>query len=197
MDIAQLVVTGAVLFFIGLFFRYVRNRVDNLATIADQLETSYLGEKGKNLATKEDIGEITRAVETVKGEFTTRHEELKAALSARNSLRLAAAEKRLDKHQEIYTRLWTMSRLFHDDDLGEILRQCQEWWVRNCLYLDRKSVRSCMDALGKVRAYHQAKVDSDAAFASLLLAMSAVQEGANLPALNDNDIEALSPISRS
>ena len=39
---------------------------------------AYLSEKGKNLATKEDIAEITREVERVRHEYNAILEELKA-----------------------------------------------------------------------------------------------------------------------
>ena len=42
---------------------------------------SYSSEKGKNLATKEDIGDITRKVEDVKTGYITEIERLKVDLS--------------------------------------------------------------------------------------------------------------------
>ena len=43
----------------------------------------YIGEKGKNLATKEDIGEITNEIEKVKNQYSADLEGLKAGLSHR------------------------------------------------------------------------------------------------------------------
>jgi hypothetical protein len=43
--------------------------------------TSYSSEKGKNVATKEDIDSITRKVEEVKSEYISRVEHLKVALA--------------------------------------------------------------------------------------------------------------------
>lgn len=45
---------------------------------------SYFKEKGKNLATFEDIGEITRKVENVKDDFNTKIEGLKSDLQKNN-----------------------------------------------------------------------------------------------------------------
>ena len=73
---------------------------------------SYFNEKGKNLATKEDIGEITEAVESVKEDYTKRLKELEhqnalvlEQLRMNQQLRLAAVEKRLAAHQEAFA-LW-------------------------------------------------------------------------------------------
>ena len=52
-----------------LFWRYIAK------------QKSYETEKGKNLATKEDIGEITKEIETVKNTFTIETEKLKAKLT--------------------------------------------------------------------------------------------------------------------
>ena len=73
---------------------------------------SYLSEKGKNLATKEDIAEITKQVEGAKEIYSTRLKELEhqnalvlEQLKAQQQLRLAAVERRLAAHQEAFT-LW-------------------------------------------------------------------------------------------
>lgn len=91
---------------------------------------SYLAEKGKNLATKEDIEAITRKVEGVRHEYSTLVEELKA----RHQLRMAALDKRLQAHQEAFTywrKLTTGS-----EDSGSAVLACQSWWEANCLYLE-------------------------------------------------------------
>ena len=62
---------------------------------------SYLNEKGKNLATKEDVAAITHEVERVRLEYNTLIEEVRA----RNQLRMAALDKRLQAHQEAFA-LW-------------------------------------------------------------------------------------------
>ncbi|HSD07911.1 hypothetical protein [Flavobacterium sp.] len=47
---------------------------------------SYFQERGKNLATKEDIGEITKIVEDVKHSFTKETEQLRSSLSLFNNV---------------------------------------------------------------------------------------------------------------
>ena len=73
---------------------------------------SYLNEKAKNLATKEDVGAITREVERVRHEYAERLESLahqnRVILeqgNRRHQLRMAALDRRLDVHQQAYT-LW-------------------------------------------------------------------------------------------
>ena len=62
----------------------------------------YLGEKAKNLATREDIGAITRIVQETKQTFAQDLARLSEELRAQTSMRLLAAEKRLEAHQEVY-----------------------------------------------------------------------------------------------
>jgi len=74
---------------------------------------SYATEKGKNLATKEDIGTITREVEKVRSEYAERFESLAQQnrlllehTRQRHELRLAALDRRLAAHQEAYALWW-------------------------------------------------------------------------------------------
>ena len=55
---------------------------------------SYLQQKGHNLATKEDIKEITDKIESVKTQYTKSIEERKADLSIRNEQKIRVLEKR-------------------------------------------------------------------------------------------------------
>lgn len=61
----------------------------------------YLGEKGKNLATKEDIEHITDKIEAIK----TQYAFLVEAAKVDNQLRVAALDARLQKAQQAFT-LW-------------------------------------------------------------------------------------------
>jgi len=56
---------------------------------------SYSTEKGKNLATKEDIGEITKIIESIKTDLAIKTEELKSELSFKSEhlIHLRAAER--------------------------------------------------------------------------------------------------------
>ena len=93
---------------------------------------AYMSEKGKNLATKEDIAKITDEVEKVKHGYDL----LLHQLQSRQQLRMAALEKRLQVHQEAYT-LWRKLRSnVSSPNLDSIVLECQQWWESNCLYLD-------------------------------------------------------------
>lgn len=55
----------------------------------------------------------------------------------KNALRLAAIDRRLSTHQEAYT-LWRKlnSNLFDKQKIHNVVAECQDWWDKNCLYLD-------------------------------------------------------------
>jgi hypothetical protein len=109
--------------------------------------STYLREKGKNLATKEDIGELTRIVEEIKNEHAKELELLKS----HNQLRMAAIDKRMQAHQEAFA-LWR--RLFRtadkpDEDgnlTKECVKECDKWWGDNCLYLEPDARVAFIDA---------------------------------------------------
>lgn len=107
---------------------------------------SYLSEKGKNLATREDIEEITRKVEAVRAPYNELLEELKA----RHQLRLAALDRRLQAHQEAFTLWRELHGVVHGPDVGPVVIKLQSWWEQNCLYLEPR-VREAF-----VRAYSAA-----------------------------------------
>jgi len=58
----------------------------------------YLSEKAKNLATKEDIAEITSKVESVKSDYATILEEVRSNYQ----LKLAAVEREMNTKKEVY-----------------------------------------------------------------------------------------------
>src|SRR5437868_3479958 len=73
---------------------------------------TYVDKKAENLATKQDVGAITDAVEKVRREHAAVLENLSQEnrmilenLRGRQQLRLVAAERRLQAHQEAY-ELW-------------------------------------------------------------------------------------------
>ena len=92
----------------------------------------YLNKKGENLATKEDIAKITDKIEQVKSAYTERLEQTKL----NHQLRLAALDQRLKAHQEAYALWWKLMGVVHDNaSIGGVIMECQDWWVRNNLYL--------------------------------------------------------------
>lgn len=92
----------------------------------------YLSEKGKNLATSEDITGITSKIEAVKSDYSV----LLEALKSKNQLRLAAIDKRLAVHQEAFSLWRELISKIHTDEIDVAVFRCQSWWESNCLYLE-------------------------------------------------------------
>lgn len=72
MDVWILLLQGASLIGLGV-----------LGALIKFFPAGYLGEKGKNLATKEDVAEITDRIERVKGQYSAELEATKAELSSK------------------------------------------------------------------------------------------------------------------
>lgn len=97
---------------------------------------SYMVEKGKNLATKEDIADITHKIEGIKSQYALEAERFKAE----HQLRLAAVDRRLLAHQEAFA-LWRRIVRSFDQETGweEVHNACQKWWDSNCLFLEPRA----------------------------------------------------------
>lgn len=127
---------------------------------------AYLGKKGQNLADKEDMAAITREVEKVRSQYTLIVERFKAG----NQLRFAALDKRLQAHQDGYA-LWR--KLMRTAPLGKqgreefnvVNRECNDFWVRNCLYLE-PDAREAFDKAHTAAYRHNFLVDSESASAT-------------------------------
>lgn len=109
---------------------------------------SYLNEKGKNRAVKEDIEALTRKVEDIKTENATKLEDITqqnrlilAQGEWKNQLRLAAIDKRLEVHQKAYSLLRKFMRILSNDEQTNkaLFDECQDWWDNNSLYLTSKA----------------------------------------------------------
>lgn len=152
---------------------------------------AYLNEKGKNLATREDIASITREIERVRSEYGAMLEELKA----RHQLRLAAIDHRLRAHQEAFT-LW-QGLITEPEDSGKAILECQAWWGKNCLYLE-PDVRQAF-----VVAYHNAhnraefvRIGADArlitdAWAKVMEFPDVLFAAIQLPGLSELEVKAM------
>jgi hypothetical protein len=172
----------------GLVFLLLRNYIP-----------SYLAEKGKNLATREDVAAITREVERIRAEYTAIAEELRA----RHQLRLAALDKRLQTHQEAFTLWRELFGATHTDDVGKVVIKCQSWWEQNCLYLEPKVREAFVDAYAAahthnsmVRARADAK-DIKESWSRITRLPNLIFESIQLPALSDLEMKALKPEPRT
>ena len=91
----------------------------------------YLSEKAKNLATKEDVAEITRRIEDVKHTYALLVEEQRQ----KGQLRFAALDRRLEVAQLAHVHWWHLLRALHTPAALDEVQKCQDFWVSNRLYL--------------------------------------------------------------
>lgn len=103
---------------------------------------SYVGKKAENLATKEDIGEITKITKRIETEYLSILETIKSE----NQLRLSALDKRIQAHQEAY-RLWRKINTYLErEGIDEVVTECDEWWGNYCLYLEPSARQAFLNA---------------------------------------------------
>jgi hypothetical protein len=143
--------------------------------------TSYLTEKGKNLATKEDIKEITHMVEGVKSE-----------LQARHTLRFAALDKRLDVYQEAYTCARKLARGLSSQGtkLEEPLVECRAWLDENALFLESEALSALESACqaGEFLCIGSGQMDQPTTVGfrrDILNAPNAIRKALQLPPLKE------------
>jgi hypothetical protein len=154
---------------------------------------SYLAEKGKNLATKEDISEITDKVERVRSQYSVLLEELKA----KHQLRVAALDHRLKAHQEAFTLWREILGAVHTDQIGSVVIKCQDWWEKNCLYLEpsvREAFVASYSAAHMHHALTQPATDREALTANwdqITRFPNILFEAVQLPALSSVESKAL------
>ena len=164
---------------------------------------SYLSEKGRNLATKEDIAAITELVEQVKELYSKRLKDIEhqnalvlEQLRAQQQLRLAAVERRLQAHQQAFALWRRLVGSAHSENANAVVLECQEWWNNNCLYLSaaaRDSFNRAYFAASSHRELARSRVDAEevkANWALLLKAGEDIVAGANLPSLGAREAES-------
>jgi hypothetical protein len=96
----------------------------------------YSKEKGKSIALREDIEEITDKIESVKSIYADRltkleyqHNHTINLLSRRNEIRVASLDRRLTAHQQAYALWWSLLKDIRDiEKIRETAFKCQEWW---------------------------------------------------------------------
>lgn len=98
--------------------------ISSVVALLSRYVPAYLGEKGKNLATKEDIADITRKVEAVKAEYATELEAARDALRRQSAVETfardllsgahcAAVERRLGAIEALWEEVCDRSRTNH------------------------------------------------------------------------------------
>jgi len=159
---------------------------------------SYFRGKGQNLATKEDIAEITQKVEGIRADYAKKLE----SFSHHNQLKMAALDKRLEAHQAAY-KLWLQLRrsLHKRDKNTDMVIKCQNWWEKNCLYLDTESREAFISAVHAV-AIHPDLTGGQAPKEELLKNWEFINgcgetiiRGSGLPSFGKNELAAIDKIS--
>ncbi|MFC1551191.1 hypothetical protein ACFL6P_01370 [Candidatus Latescibacterota bacterium] len=161
---------------------------------------SYIRRKGQNLATKEDISEITKKIEEIRADYAKQIENL----SHHNRLKMAALDKRLEAHQQAYTLWLQLRRSVHSKEKSnEMVIKCQKWWVENCLYLDMESRNAFMSSVYAV-ALHTDLTRGQATKEEVKENWKYINECgeiiikcAGLPSFGENELEEIDKIDES
>jgi len=152
---------------------------------------TYLRTKATNLATKEDIEEITDRIEGVRGDHAARLERL----FQHHRLQLAALERRLEVHQQAYTLWRKLLFSVHTGSLNDVVVESERWWNENCLYLGENARNAFLDACHAAHlhpSFLREPRDEDAAernWERIQAAGDALVTGAGLPPLGGREAE--------
>ena len=75
------------------------------------------------------------------GSYITNRAQLKISEKERKDrFKLAALDKRLEVHQEALTLWWNLvGALTKPEERRKIAHECEEFWKKNCLYLEDKA----------------------------------------------------------
>jgi hypothetical protein len=75
-------------------------------------------------------------------------------LGHRQSLQLLAAERRIQAHQDAFALWWKLASAYHNTESRvTAVRECQDFWNRNCLYLGTRSRQAFRETLVEVMFY--------------------------------------------
>lgn len=105
----QIILQIAVLLAVAFLFFTIKN-----------LLPSYFNEKGKNIATKEDISEITELVEKTKQVFTSETEKLKATLLVVSNAQIGIISEERNAIIDLNEKYFRWLHSLIDTSLGEI-----------------------------------------------------------------------------
>ena len=116
--------------------------------------TAYVAEKSKNRATKQDIKKLTLTVQTVELEFKRQLEDIKA----HHQLRMVAAEKRIQAHQEAYEFGVKLQKsiTLSDNEWDDLYEAAEHWHIKNYLFLGENSRKDFIFLIHKISKYRSA-----------------------------------------
>jgi hypothetical protein len=112
-----------------------------------------------------------------------------ARANRKETLRLAAVEKRLAAHQEGYAHWCRLLLHLHDQKLHDTVRECQLWWQNNCLYLDPKSREEFWNGTFDAANFQVIKGQGDPreTFQRLRHVLTTLVDGVGLPTLGEHE----------
>jgi hypothetical protein len=172
-----------------------------LGLLIREFMPGYFRKKGENLATKEDIAEITRLQKTVEHRFN----ELIENSKQQHALRTLVADKRMDTHQQAFLRV---KRLLGARQDAAVIADCRAWMDAHCLYLTGGARKAMWDAIGcaEARSHYLAEADKAAgdryatrtyqeeaekAWNGIMAALGPIVTGVELPALAAEELTAV------
>ena len=114
-----------------------------------------------------------------------------ARMERQSAFRLAALDKRLETHQRAY-RLWSklLWSLHNREELRKRTRECQEWWIDNCLYLDPLICKEFKSCIGIASSYNDFKPDrgtTKANFKRINSVFEYIVRGVELPTIGEQE----------
>jgi hypothetical protein len=137
-------------------FLYIMRKLNKLAD-------SYATEKGKNLATKEDIEKLTALVKSVEQKYLHETETFKATLQRELEVhkgniqfRNVALERRLDAHQKGFSLLFELMAIHANADEESVTNaanMCALFWKNNCFYLSAEVHNTYEQAIASLVNY--------------------------------------------
>lgn len=112
-----------------------------------------------------------------------------ARANRKETLRLAAVERRLAAHQEAYALWCRLLGNLHRGCVHDIAVECQTWWEKNCLYLDPQSRSAFREGLVDAALYHDLKGQNDPreTFHRLRGVLDLLVKGVGLPTVGEHE----------
>lgn len=108
-------------------------------------------------------------------------------------LRLAAAERRLEAHQQAFSLWRKLVSNVHSESQRAVVSECYLWWENNCIYLGSAAREAFSDAYLAANIHPSLLKDPKNLEAinknwdKIMIAGSKIVEGADLPALGERE----------
>ncbi|SDD21533.1 hypothetical protein [Halanaerobium congolense] len=110
-----------------------------------------------------------------------------------SQFRLAALEKRLEIHQEAYSLWREMFFNLHNESIHDIAYKSQEWWYKNCLYLDPKTREAFKKVTLEVSDFYQLNKENKElkrkSFNNIERLGVLIEQGVDLPPVGEEAIK--------